>query len=115
MTLVERMDIFRLLHVERLKPSAIAAVLSSRPSSVSRELEKGVDKGMYNPTPAEARHLEAGRNQCPRLKMSDEAWNVVKPQLEKRWSAEEVAKWLEKEYPKRAMSGKTIYNYVFST
>jgi IS30 family transposase len=45
--------------------------------------------------------------------MTGEAWNIVKPQLEKRWSPEEVAKWLEKEYPEYAMSGKTEYNYVF--
>jgi IS30 family transposase len=33
MTLGERMDIFRLLSVERLKPSAIAAALNRQPSS----------------------------------------------------------------------------------
>jgi IS30 family transposase len=84
MTLVERMDIFRLLYVERLKPSAIAAALNREPSSITRELEKGVDAGMYNPIAAEVRRLEAGRNQRPRLKMTDEAWNTVKPQLEHR-------------------------------
>jgi IS30 family transposase len=115
MTLVERMDIFRLLYVERLKPSAIAAALNRQPSSITRELEKGMDKGMYNPVIAEARHLEARRNQCPCHKMTDEAWNSIKGQLEKRWSPEEVAKWFEKEYPGYAMSGKTIYNYIFFT
>ncbi|GMO43736.1 MAG: hypothetical protein Pg6C_05540 [Treponemataceae bacterium] len=91
MTLVERMDIFRLLYVERLKPSAIAAALNRAPSSITRELEKGMDNGMYNPILAETRHLEERRNQRPRLKMTDEAWNIVKPQLEQRWSPEEVA------------------------
>jgi IS30 family transposase len=107
------MDIFRMLYVERLKPSVIAAMLNRRPSSITRELEKGMDNGMYNPILAETKHLEARRNQRPRLKMTDDAWNIVKPQLEKRWSPEEVAKWLEREYPCYAMSGKTIYNYVF--
>jgi IS30 family transposase len=68
MTMVERMDIFRLLYVERLKPSAIAATLNRRSSSITRELEKGMNNGMYNPVIAEARHLEAGRDQRPRLK-----------------------------------------------
>jgi IS30 family transposase len=113
MTLIERMDIFRLMYVEKRKPSAIAAALNRRPSSITRELEKGMDQGMYNPILAETRRLEAGRNQRPRLKMTDEAWNTVKPQLEKRWSPEEVAQWLEKAYPCYAMSGKTIYNYIF--
>jgi IS30 family transposase len=45
MTLVERMDIFRLLYVERLKPSAIASALNREPSSITREQEKGVDAG----------------------------------------------------------------------
>jgi IS30 family transposase len=47
--------------------------------------------------------------------MIDEAWNIVKPQLEQRWSPEEIVQWLEKEYPEYAMCGKTIYNYVFFT
>ncbi|MDR1073586.1 MAG: helix-turn-helix domain-containing protein, partial [Treponema sp.] len=45
MTMIERMDIFRLLYVEGLKPSAIATELNREPSSVDGELEKGVDKG----------------------------------------------------------------------
>jgi IS30 family transposase len=68
MTMVERIDIFRLLYVERLKPSAIAAALNRRSSSSTRELEKGMDNRMYNPLIAEARHLEARRNQRPHLK-----------------------------------------------
>jgi hypothetical protein len=38
------MDVFRLLYVERLKPSAIVAALNRQPSSITRELEKGMDK-----------------------------------------------------------------------
>jgi IS30 family transposase len=44
--------------------------------------------------------------------MTDEAWNMVKNQLAKRCSPEEVTQWLKKEYPLYAMSGKTIYTYV---
>jgi IS30 family transposase len=102
-----------LLYVERLKPSAVAAALKRKPSSITRELEKGKDNGMYNPIPAEARRLEARRNRRPRLKMTGEAWNVVKSRLENRWPPEEIAKWLKKEYPEYAMSGKTIYNHIF--
>jgi IS30 family transposase len=75
MALVERMDIFRLLYVERCKPSAIAAALNRKASSITGELEKGMD----NPILAEARHLEVRRNQRPCLKMTDEAWNMAKP------------------------------------
>jgi IS30 family transposase len=45
--------------------------------------------------------------------MTNEAWTRVKSQLEKRWSPEEVATWLKQEYPFYAMSGKTIYTYIF--
>jgi IS30 family transposase len=58
MTLVERMDIFRLLYIERRRPSSIATVLNRRPSSITRELEKGLDKGMYNPILAEAQRKQ---------------------------------------------------------
>jgi hypothetical protein len=71
-----RMDIFKLPYVEKLKPSAIA----------------------------EARHLEARRNQRPHLKMTDEAWTIIKPQLEKRWPPEEVAQWLKEKYPDSAIT-----------
>jgi IS30 family transposase len=95
MTLVEWMGIFKLLYVEGLKPSAIAAALNRKPSSITRELQKGMEYGMYNPLIAEARHLEARGNRHPRLKMTDAAWNRVKPRLEKRWPPEEVAEWLK--------------------
>jgi IS30 family transposase len=49
MTLVGRMDIFRLLYVEWLKPSAIATALNRTPSSITPEWEKGMDNGIYNP------------------------------------------------------------------
>jgi IS30 family transposase len=57
-----------LLYVERLKPSDIAAALNRKPSSITRETEKGMDNGMYNPIIAEAKHLEARRNQRRVLK-----------------------------------------------
>jgi IS30 family transposase len=86
MTLMERMDIFRLLYVEGLKPSAIVAVLNREPSGIAREMEKGMDNGMYNPILAGARHPEARRSPRPRLKMSGGAWDKIKPRLEKRIS-----------------------------
>jgi hypothetical protein len=41
MSLVERMDIFRLLYVERLKPLAIAAAMDRKPSGITRGTGKG--------------------------------------------------------------------------
>jgi IS30 family transposase len=110
MTLAERMDIFQLFYVEKLKPAKIAALLHRKTSSITREPAKGTDNGFYNPVIAEVRHLEAGKNQRPRLKMAAAAWGAAKQQLEKRRSPEAVEQWLKKEYPEHAMSGKTIYN-----
>jgi IS30 family transposase len=112
MTLVERMDIFRLLYLEKQTKSKIAALLGREPSTIGRELEKGMDRGMYNPIVAEMNHLQGRKHQSPKLKIDDGAWNLIKPQLEQRWSPEEIAKWLKEQYPEHAMSGKTIYNYV---
>jgi hypothetical protein len=64
MTLVERMDIFRPLYVERLNPPA----LNRAPSSITRELEKGMDNGMYNPYPLKPDTLRNGGTGAPALK-----------------------------------------------
>jgi IS30 family transposase len=61
MTLIERRDIFKLLYVERLKPSAIAAMLKRKPSSIIREIAKGMDNRIYNPITTEAGRLEIPR------------------------------------------------------
>jgi IS30 family transposase len=112
MTLVERMDIFRLLYGEKQTESKIAALLGRRPSTIGREIEKGMDRGMYNPLMAEMEHLRARKQQGTKLKIDEEVWALIKPQLEQRWSPEEIAKWLKARYPDHSMSGKTIYNYV---
>jgi IS30 family transposase len=49
MDLVERMGIFRLLYLEKQTKSRIAAMLGREPSTIGRELAKGMDRGMYNP------------------------------------------------------------------
>jgi IS30 family transposase len=68
---------------------------------------------MYNPCIDEIKHLEKRRNQCPNLKMTAKAWELIKPKLELWWSREQGAPWLETSYPEQAMSGKTLYTSVF--
>jgi len=110
--LAERMEIFRYLYIEKMKPAQIAIQLNRRSSSITREINNGKYKEFYDPFIAEVKHLEAKKGQCPHLKMTEEAWEIIKPKLEIRWSPEQIAKWLSNEYPLHAMSGKTIYNYV---
>jgi IS30 family transposase len=105
MTLVERMDIFRLLYLGKQTKSKTAALSG-------RELEKGMDKGTYNPIVAEMNHPQERKQQSPKLKIDGGVWNLIKPRLEQRWPPEETARWLKEQYPEHSMSGKTIYNYV---
>jgi transposase, IS30 family len=112
MTFKERMDIFRMFHLQKLSKSEIAQKLGRAVSSISREIDHGADSGSYNPFIAEYSHLKQRRHQCPSLKVDSEAWRLIKPQLELRWSPDEIAKWLKNEYPEYSMSGKTIYNYI---
>jgi len=115
MTFTERMNIFKFLYVEKLKPSRIAKLLNRNLSSITREISKGIDKnGLYNPLVAEVRHLEAKKKQRPHLKMTEEAWKLVRAKLELNWSPEQIAKWLRREYPEYSMCAKTIYNYMLS-
>ena len=111
-TLAERLDIFRLLHIERLKPSQIAKLLNRKPSTITREITKGMDNKVYNPLVAEMRRLEVRKKQRPNLKMTKEAWKLVKAKLELGWPPEQIAKWLRLECPEHSMSAKTIYNYI---
>jgi IS30 family transposase len=112
MTLAERMEIFRLLHMEKSSLKEISEKLGRAASSISREVKRGMDGSMYHPILAEAAHLEQRKNQRPQLKMTDEAWKIIKPKLELHWSPETVEKWLKSEYPEYTMCGKTIYTYI---
>jgi IS30 family transposase len=74
MTLAERREIFRLFYIEKMKPAALAAALNRTLPAVTREINRGMDNGIYNPFIAGIRHLEARRNKRPRLKMTSGAW-----------------------------------------
>jgi len=111
-TLSERMSIFQMLYTKQLKPSEIALRLNRSVSTITRELDRGKDNGSYNPILAEYEHLKQRRYQCPKLKIDNDAWRLIKPKLQLRWSPEQIAEWLKTEYPIHTVSGKTIYNYV---
>jgi len=106
------MGIFQMYHIQRLSKSKIALEMGRAVSSISREIKRGTDSGSYNPFIAEYSHLLQRRYQCPSLKIDSTAWRLIKPQLELRWSPDEIAKWLKRDYPEHCMSGKTIYNYI---
>ncbi|MCK4796322.1 MAG: IS30 family transposase [Spirochaetes bacterium] len=112
MTLSERMNIFQMRYVKNLNCSKIALRLNRSVSTITRELLRGQDNGYYNPFIAECEHLKQRSYQCPKLKIDNNTWQLIKPKLELRWSPEQIAKWLKNDYPADSMSGKTIYNYI---
>jgi len=81
-------------------------------SSISREIKRGTDAGSYKPFIAEYDHLRQRRQQSPKLKIDSDILAVIKPRMELRWSPDQIANWLKRDYPDFAMSGKTIYNYI---
>jgi IS30 family transposase len=112
MTFKDRMDIFQMYHLKKMSKTKIALEMGRAVSSISREIERGTDSGSYNPFTAEYCHLLQRRYQCPTLKIDLTVWAIIKPQLELRWSPDEIAKWIKRDYPEHSMSGKTIYNYI---
>lgn len=111
MTLQERMEIFKGLHMLKLRPSTIAKKLGRRPSTVTREILRSRVDGFYNPFLAEIAHIRQRSHQVPKLKISPALWREIKPKLELRWSPEQISSYLYSE-GMESVSGKTIYNYV---
>ena len=101
-----------MLYTKQLKATEIALRLNRTVSTITRELKRGKDESNYNPLLAEYEHLKQRQYQCPKLKIDNEVWELIKTKFELRWSPEQIAEWLKKEYPTNTLSGKTIYNYV---
>jgi IS30 family transposase len=109
-SLEEREEIFKPRYIERQTLSKIGQRLGKDKSSISREIKRGAKNRLYNPLTGEAARIDGRKRQCPKLKMTDGAWRLIKPKLEKRRPPAEIEQWLSKEHPEHAMSGKTIYN-----
>lgn len=109
--LEEREEIFRLRYLEHLTMKQIGEKLGRDKSSISRELKRGTKNRIYNPLTGEAHRRNMRKLQCPKLKVTDEIWELAKPKLEKRWPPSEIAGWLEREYNYKVSAG-TIYNYI---
>ena len=111
MSFYERMEIFKGLYALKLKPSKIAEKLNRKPSTITREIKKGLEGGTYNPYVAELDHQRQRYNQRPKLKINDQVWSEIKPKLEIRWSPNQICKYLG-QTGAGCVSPKTIYNYV---
>ncbi len=106
------MNIFRGLYVQNLNASQIAFRLNRRPSTVTREIAKGWEDGIYNPVLAEAKHQLQRTTQRPHKKIDAFLWKEIKNKLALRWSPEQISKYLAEEKFDTTVCAKTIYNHI---
>jgi IS30 family transposase len=96
----------------------VAAVMGRSPSTICRELARGADAaGRYRPFEAHRRALGRRRLHRPsRLARDAEMRDWVAGRLTARWSPEQVARGLRRQYPgqpARWLCAETIYQAVY--
>jgi transposase, IS30 family len=95
--------------------AAIAKKLGFEQSTISRELKKGHDRGLYNPFLAQRTTNKRVKSRIPELKINNPTWQVIKNHLSIRWSPFQIADFLHtcsNDATIIAVSEKTIYNYL---
>lgn len=116
LTLAEREEISRGVVAGRSLRS-IAGSLGRAPSTVSREIHRNGGRGAYRASQAEAAAWDrALRPKVCKLAEHRGLARVVSAKLRQRWSPEEIAGWLKREYPhdeNRQVSHETIYKSLF--
>jgi IS30 family transposase len=95
----------------------IAQRLGRAPSTVSREVAANGGRLSYRACDAQTlARLGARRPKTAKLAACPRLRRVVEAKLEKRWSPQQIADWLPKQYPKRPemrVSHETIYMSLF--
>ncbi len=116
LTLGEREEISRgLSQAESIR--SIARRLSRAPSTVSREIARNGGLSRYRAVAADEQAWEQGRRpkRC-KLAIRARLQRVVASKLRENWSPEQIACWLEREYPKddlMRISHETIYRSLY--
>jgi IS30 family transposase len=115
----EREEISRML-AQKCSFQIIAKALGRNVSTVSREISAGSgNKYVYRAVRAQKR---ADRNASKRKKdkriLNDqtELWRYIVKKLKKKWSPEQIAKELKKDYPDNMamrIAPETIYTYIY--
>lgn len=114
----EREEISRLL-VQGRGIREIGRRLGRSGSTISREVTKGGENRRgYRAVRAEhraQRNAKKRRKGKRKLLLSNELAQVVQRQLRLRWSPEQIAQWLKREYasPTMHVSAETIYTYLY--
>lgn len=99
---------------EGLSIREMARRLDRSPSSISREFKRNSNKDKtYNYWRAYC--VAKGRkhkNNRRKLHPGSKAWEYIIEKLEKFWSPEQIVMRYEKDYGKKPISVKTLYNYI---
>jgi IS30 family transposase len=113
---LEREEISRGL-VAQLSVRRIAARLGRAPSTISREVQRNGDRQRYRAYQAERRaERRARRPKVAKLRRCPELRRRVAADLAARWSPQQIAQRLRKDYPERPemqVSHETIYQSLF--
>lgn len=116
LSLSEREEISRGIAL-RLSLRAIAAKLGRAPSTISREVKRNGGLDNYRATLAdEAAWAKACRPKCCKLASSPKLCKIIGDKLKDKWSPEQIAGWLKREYPNNEhnhVSYETIYKSLF--
>lgn len=115
----DREEISRGLVIE-LSIRDIARNLARAPSTISREVHKGrANRYTYRAHKAQKRALRNAKyrreGKC-KLMAAPELWEYVHAKLRLKWSPEQIAQALKKEYPVNEVmriSHEAIYNYLY--
>jgi len=113
LTLEERCTIAR-LHEGGQSIRQIATALDRSPSSISRELKRnhGAKVG-YKPAYAQEQ-AGARRWKGSRLERDDDLRSLVLGCLERGWSPEQVARWLDRQKADATISHESIYRFIYA-
>jgi len=75
---------------------AIAERIGVSQSAICRELQKGEDRGTYNPFLANRNSRLRGQNRSPELKINAPTWKVIENHFAIRWSPFQIADFLKR-------------------
>jgi IS30 family transposase len=96
---------------------AVARTLNRPPSTISREVERNGGRAQYRAVEAERRAWRRAERPKPcRLAREPKLRALVAAKLERNWSPEQIAGWLQREYPHDAhmhISHETIYRTLY--
>ena len=116
MTLVEREEISRGLKA-KMSLRSIARQLRRAPSTISREVRRNGGRCVYRAARADQAAWDRARRLKPcKLASRPALCHTIAKKLELKWSPQQIAGWLKREYPDdegARVSHETIYRSLF--